>query len=538
MNKYVLLVNSGQNVKEGTILATTSSLKSGKLAIGKNLVVAEMGYNGKNYEDGWAVSTEMTKKYTNYYLQKITIKVPENVKIQEMELTKGKTTKAGDLLMSFIKSKYVENAIETDDDLNDEDDDTMYGLEQHGANSKYYSPGGVIEEIVVRLNSNKVDQKLKLLHQESIKDLNKLLGSCELLAKNHPGTKQEKEEIYQECMGNTDNISSLKIGGHKINGEEPGWAIIEVYIKRENNIGNGSKFTLGNSGGKGTVQYIIPEGKTPVTMETHMQVDFFATSLSIVKRKNTDIYFNMYLGKCIYFLNEMLKELNKKGTPVPKMKDFVLSAIKFIDKTEEKIIVKEYEQFFTQNSPEQVKKWINASHSLNRPLIVGIKPPFMNRITMRDIVELARYLHVPLKEKIMVPENDDTFTMRKVPVGILNVYFLEHFPQMQGSMRGSQYVKNSIITVQGSAGAKDRKGATKTGLYDLYSLLSKTPYNLIKELHTLKSDARQAKHAYQRQIFQTGELPSIKDIKITRVDTTTKNYIETLLLGAGLKSWY
>ena len=339
-------------------------------------------------------------------------------------------------------------------------------------------------------------------------------------------------------MGNTDNISSLKIGGHKINGEEPGWAIIEVYIKRENNIGNGSKFTLGNSGGKGTVQYIIPEGKTPVTMETHMQVDFFATSLSIVKRKNTDIYFNMYLGKCIYFLNEMLKELNKKGTPVPKMKDFVLSAIKFIDKTEEKIIVKEYEQFFTQNSPEQVKKWINASHSLNRPLIVGIKPPFMNRITMRDIVELARYLHVPLKEKIMIPENDDTFTMRKVPVGILNVYFLEHFPQMQGSMRGSQYVKNSIITGQGSAGAKDRKGATKTGLYDLYSLLSKTPYNLIKELHTLKSDARQAKHAYQRQIFQTGELPSIKDIKITRVDTTTKNYIETLLLGAGLKSWY
>ena len=538
MNKYVLLVNSGQNVKEGTVLACTSSLKSGKLAIGKNLVVAEMGYNGKNYEDGWAVSTEMTKKYTNYYLQKITIKVPENVKIQEMELTKGKTTKAGDLLMSFIKSKYVENAIETDDDLNDEDDDTMYGLEQHGANSKYYSPGGVIEEIVVRLNSNKVDQKLKLLHQESIKDLNKLLGSCELLAKNHPGTKQEKEEIYQECMGNTDNISSLKIGGHKINGEEPGWAIIEVYIKRENNIGNGSKFTLGNSGGKGTVQYIIPEGKTPVTMETHMQVDFFATSLSIVKRKNTDIYFNMYLGKCIYFLNEMLKELNKKGTPVPKMKDFVLSAIKFIDKTEEKIIVKEYEQFFTQNSPEQVKKWINASHSLNRPLIVGIKPPFMNRITMRDIVELARYLHVPLKEKIMIPENDDTFTMRKVPVGILNVYFLEHFPQMQGSMRGSQYVKNSIITGQGSAGAKDRKGATKTGLYDLYSLLSKTPYNLIKELHTLKSDARQAKHAYQRQIFQTGELPSIKDIKITRVDTTTKNYIETLLLGAGLKSWY
>ena len=95
-------------------------------------------------------------------------------------------------------------------------------------------------------------------------------------------------------------------------------------------MGNGAKFTLGNSGGKGTVQYIIPEGKTPITHETQLKVDFLATSLSIVKRKNTDIYFNMYLGKCIYFLNEMLKEFNQRGSSIQKMKDFVLAAIKFI----------------------------------------------------------------------------------------------------------------------------------------------------------------------------------------------------------------
>ena len=37
----------------------------------------------------------------------------------------------------------------------------------------------------------------------------------------------------------------------------------------------------------------------------------------------------------------------------------------------------------------------------------------MNRITMRDIVELSKFLNVPLKEKIMIPENDNTFTMKK-----------------------------------------------------------------------------------------------------------------------------
>ncbi len=102
----------------------------------------------------------------------------------------------------------------------------------------------------------------------------------------------------------------------------------------------------------------------------------------------------------------------------------------------------------------------------------------------------------------------------------------------------SDYVKNSIVTNQGSSGTKDRRGATKTGLYDLYSLLTKTPYNLIKEFHSLKSDAKSAKYAYQRQMLLKNELPSISDIKISKDDTPTKNYIESLLLGAGLKAFY
>ena len=66
---------------------------------------------------------------------------------------------------------------------------------------------------------------------------------------------------------------------------------------------------------------------------------------------------------------------------------------------------------------------------------------------------------------------------------------MEHFPHTQGSVRGSQYIKSSIVTGQGSSGSKDRKGVTKAGLYDLYSILTKTPYNLIKEFacYLLKS---------------------------------------------------
>ena len=534
MNKYYLLVNDGQKITQGAILAATSSLKTGKIAIGKNLVVAEMGYNGYNYEDGWGISTEVKKKYENYYLQKVLILVPADVKITEMNLTKGKKTQSGDVLLSFIKKEHLESLKDVDqDELDDTTDDLFYGLEQHDGQSKYFSPGGEIEEIVVRLNSNKCDQKIKTLWNDSIKNLVELQSQCTIISEK----SENKEQAYLECMGNTDNISSLKIGGHKILSEEPGWAIIEVYIKRLNEINNGSKFTLGNSGGKGTVQYVIPEKQEPISSITKLNVEFLATSLSIVKRKNTDIYFNLYLGKCIYFMNETMKELNKLNSPMSKISNFILNCISYIDKTEDKIIYKEYEAFFKWDE-NKVRKLISNSNSLSRPLIPAIKPPFMNRITMKDIVLLAKYIGIPLKEKLLIPENDDAPTMKKVPVGIMNVYMLEHFPQMQGSVRGSQYVKNSIITGQGSSGTKDRKGATKTGLYDLYSLLSKTPYNLIKEMHSLKSDAKNAKQNYQRQMLTTGRLPSIKNIKIEKQDTTTKNYLETLYLMAGIKVDY
>ena len=536
LNKYTLCVSDGQHVKPNTIIAATDSLKSGKLAVGKNVVIAEMPYNGLNYEDGWVITGAIQSKYTNKYLQKLTILIPEKVKVTRINLAKNQITNPGDVLFEFQKEDYYVQNLNLDN-THEEDDDVLFGLEQHRGTSKYYSPGGKIAEIVVKLNTNKTDPKIKALWDSSIKDLKELQSQCEIQA-NKIMDPKERNHAMMDCMGNTDGISSLTIGGHKISGEEPGTGIIEVYIERENPINNGSKFTLGNSGGKGTVQYIIPAGLEPYAQETGLKIEFLPTSLSIIKRKNPSIYFNMYLSKCWYFANEMVKAMIKeKPDDIQRIKTFVLDGYKIIDKTEDQSILKEHEAFFNLDK-SQIIKAINQSNSLSKPLFTGVVPPFMNKLKMKDIVLLAKHIGIPLKEKVVIPENDGTSTLKKVPVGILNVFLLEHFPHTQGSVRGSQYIKSSIVTGQGSSGSKDRKGATKAGLYDLYSILTKTPYNLIKELHSLKSDAKMAKVAYQRQIFNGDGTPTISNIKITKDDTTTKNYLEALLLGAGLRTFY
>lgn len=528
LNKYTPLISNSQNVKAGTILAATDSLKTGKLAVGKNVIIAEMPYDGMNYEDGWVITNSIPKKFKNNYLQKLTILIPGNVKITRMALEKNRITKPGEVLLEFQKENYHIQNLNLDlDNQNEEDGDILYGLEQHRGTSKYFSPGGKILEINVRLNTNKPDTKIKALYDQTIKDVKNLTA---LMASQQLGD----EEIDDT---NIDGLSSLSIGGHKISGEEPETGIIEVYIERDNPINNGSKFTLGNSGGKGTVQYIIPEGKEPISLETQLKIDFLPTSLSIIKRKNPSIIFNMYLGKCIYFMNEMVKEMIKeKPEDIARVKNFIESCYTLIDKTENNSILKQIEDFFKQEK-SVIQKAINQSNSLSKPFFVGVVPPFKNKLVMKDIVKLANHIGIPLKEKVKLPENG-TITMKKVPVGILNVFLLEHFPQTQGSVRGSMYTKRSIVTGQGSSGSKDRKGATKAGLYDLYSILTKRPYNLVKELHSLKSDAKMAKVAYDRQIFNGVGTPSISNIKITKNDTTTKNYIEALFLGAGLKTFY
>lgn len=518
-NEYTSMVKDGQKVKKGEILAATDSLKSGKLAIGKNIVVAETGYNGKNYEDGWAISNDLKEKFTNSYLEKVIIPFTLKEKIINLNIQKGESS-AGSVLFESINKEFNHDFIEKSK--------TMFGLVEKGQTNVYYSPGGKITDIVVKLNTNKVDNKILVLRKD-MKRLESEQNHCKIISEKYSDPK-EQEQVYLDCVASIENLESLKVGGHKIGGLEPDGGFIEVYIEKENPINYGSKFTLANTGGKGTVQYIIPDGKAPEATKSGLRIDFLAASLSIIKRKNPSIFFMMYLGKCVYFMNEQAKDMLNTHK-MSEIEDYIIGAYQYIDVTPNKEIVQQAKDFFKK--PEAELRKIISTTSISKPVFPAIKQPFQNKITMKDIKELAKYLGVPLKEKIHVKEGD-YITTREVPVGILPVYLLEHFPKAQGSARGSQYVSRNVITGQGQSGTKDRQGSNKLGMYDLYSLLTFKPYNLIKEMHALKSDSR-TKTQIHRDIYRNNKIPSIADLDVT---TQTKDWFDAMYIASGLESGY
>lgn len=72
-------VSHGQKFEEGTILADGQSIDNGELAIGKNLTVAYMPWNGYNYEDAIIISEKLMQDdvFTSLHIKEFSLDVRE-----------------------------------------------------------------------------------------------------------------------------------------------------------------------------------------------------------------------------------------------------------------------------------------------------------------------------------------------------------------------------------------------------------------------------------------------------------------------------
>ena len=71
------IVNIGDKVKKGSILADTSASKGGQSATGQNILVAFMSWSGSNYEDAIILSERVVKesKFTSIHIEEFIVNV-------------------------------------------------------------------------------------------------------------------------------------------------------------------------------------------------------------------------------------------------------------------------------------------------------------------------------------------------------------------------------------------------------------------------------------------------------------------------------
>jgi DNA-directed RNA polymerase subunit beta len=239
------IVYQGDKVTAGQVMADGSSTDRGELALGKNLLVAFMSWEGYNFEDAIILSERLVKD-----------DVLSSVHIHEYEVD-ARSTKLGD-------------------------------------------------EEITRDIPNRSEESLRNLDENGIVRIGAEVGSGDLLVgKVTPKgetelTAEEKliRAIFKEKAREVRD-TSLKVphgeGGKVIDDLSPGVnELVRVYVATKRKIAEGDKLA-GRHGNKGVISKIVPEEDMPF-LEDGRPVDCILNPLGVPSRMNIGQILETHLG--------------------------------------------------------------------------------------------------------------------------------------------------------------------------------------------------------------------------------------------------
>jgi DNA-directed RNA polymerase beta subunit len=251
INLNMKTLQKGDKFEKNQLIAWTNNFDGEGYTGGKNTTFAVMNYLGYSYEDGYAISKEMSDNYKVEAVQEVVAMIPLDTKITDIKTQLGQDTQIGDTLVEF---EYIDGDLEdyisnynlfeydsdTDSSENQNEDNLTDGEEDleslykfKNSKIKITSPGGEISQIKVFLNNMKsVDPSVIKLWKEitnTIKDRKK---------KYTTGNVTEQEKL--RSIDNLD-MSQLKTGKHKYKGILFEGARIVFYIKQTKTLQTGDK---------------------------------------------------------------------------------------------------------------------------------------------------------------------------------------------------------------------------------------------------------------------------------------------------------
>jgi DNA-directed RNA polymerase subunit beta len=249
------IVKKGQRIKEGEVIADGYSTKDGELAIGKNLNIAFMNWEGYNYEDAILISERLVKEDT---LTSIVLKTEDCV---------ARTTKLGDEEITRDIPNVSEEMLKNLDEN---------GIIRVGAEVKPgdYLVGKVTPKGETELTPEErllraiFGEKAREVRDNSLKVPN---GSGGIVVDVQIFTKKNKDEL------------------------DPGVnTLVKVYIAKKRRISVGDKMA-GRHGNKGVVSRVLPESDMPY-MPNGQPVDVVLNPLGVPSRMNIGQVLEVHLG--------------------------------------------------------------------------------------------------------------------------------------------------------------------------------------------------------------------------------------------------
>jgi DNA-directed RNA polymerase subunit beta len=447
------VVNVGDIVASGAVLADGASTKDGELALGRNLLVAFMSWEGYNFEDSIVISERLAKD-----------DVLTSVHIEEYEV-EARSTKLGDEeITRDIPNRSEESLADLDED----------GVVRIGAE---VTSGDLLVGKITPKGETELTAEEKLIRAIFKEKAREVRDTSLKVPHGEKGVVIDVKEFSRE------KGDDLSPGVNRL---------VRVYVAKKRKIAEGDKLA-GRHGNKGVISKIVPEEDMPF-LEDGNPVDIILNPLGVPSRMNIGQVMETHLGWAAHHGFYTIKRNKKSMEGDPLLNGEDLTA---------------------EQQIKMVKKYYDIIDESTAVAPTPVATPVFDGATQVDVDEAlvgwalahADDLSDPLKVKmsVSVDNNPGTHVAGKVvlfngrtgqpydqsiTVGYMYMLKLHHL--VDDKIHARSTGPYSLVTQQ-PLGGKAQFGGQRFGEMEVWALEAYGAAYTLQEMLTIKSDDTQGR---------------------------------------------
>ena len=276
------IVKTGAKVKKGDVLADGPSTDNGRLALGRNVLVAFMPWMGYNFEDAILLSERLVKEdvYTSVHIEQFEIEARE--------------TKLGREVITRDIPNLGEKAFK---DLDDE------GIVRVGA---FVKPNDILVGKVTPKGEQDITPEYKLLHSIFGEKAREVRDTSLRVPNGMEGVIIDIKRFSRE------NGDELAAGVEEL---------VKVFIAKKRKISVGDKMA-GRHGNKGVISRVMPEYEMPY-LPDGTPVDIVLNPLGVPSRMNIGQLLETELGWAAHEMGVLMETPIFDGASHDDIKEYL-----------------------------------------------------------------------------------------------------------------------------------------------------------------------------------------------------------------------
>ena len=455
------LANKGERVRAGQVLADSSSTDGGELALGDNVLVAFMSWEGYNFEDAVIISESLIRdeRFSSIHIEKHEIEARET-KLGPEEITRD-----------------IPNVGE--ESLRDLDEN---GIIRLGAE---VLPGDILVGKITPKGETELTPEEKLLRA--------IFGEK---------ARDVKDTSLRIPHGEKGKVIAVKIFSREAKDELPAGVmkLVRVWVAQRRKLSVGDKMA-GRHGNKGVIARILPDEDMPLLPDGR-HVEIILNPISVPSRMNLGQVLETHLGGAAFTLgfraicpvfqgasSEEIEEALAQAWLVQRS-----SALQFNEQGQPQVDWGKARPWLMEKGFDPEKVFCQVGEARRTCLRVwledqgenvnGLADSEVEALTERLVQE--KRLSPPIHGKVVLRDGRTGLPFDQ-PVTVGHIYMMKLIHLVEDKIHARSIGPYSLITQQ-PLGGKAQFGGQRFGEMEVWALEAYGAAHILQELLTVKSD--------------------------------------------------